>query len=98
MKSIKRLIILSLLCVPFCAHSQENRPQKDRAASLKIGFLTDRLDLTPEEAKLFWPVYGHFQDELELLPEIQFIIDGFFNISIWHRIEILFCPVDILFS
>lgn len=34
---------------------------------MKIGFLTDRLELTPEEAKTFWPVYNKYSDELEQL-------------------------------
>ena len=32
---------------------------------MKIGFITDRLDLTPEEAKTFWPVYNQYQKELD---------------------------------
>ena len=38
---------------------------KEKLESLKIGFLTERLKLSPEEAKVFWPVYNQYQDELE---------------------------------
>lgn len=31
--------------------------------SMKVGFLTQRLDLTPEEAEAFWPVYNQYQDD-----------------------------------
>ncbi|MBK5284179.1 MAG: hypothetical protein JJE25_02160 [Bacteroidia bacterium] len=41
------------------------QPNKEKLESLKIGFLTERLKLTPDEAKVFWPVYNQFQDELE---------------------------------
>jgi hypothetical protein len=41
------------------------KPQKERIETMKIGFITDRLDLTPEEAKVFWPVYDKYSDELE---------------------------------
>jgi hypothetical protein len=41
--------------------------QRERIESMKIGFLTDRLNLTPEEAKAFWPVYNQYQNELEKL-------------------------------
>jgi hypothetical protein len=34
---------------------------------MKVGFITDRLNLTPEEAKVFWPVYNKYQDELEIV-------------------------------
>ena len=31
----------------------------------KIAYFTSELDLTPEEAQLFWPVYNMLQDERE---------------------------------
>jgi hypothetical protein len=34
---------------------------------MKIGFLTDYLDLTSDEAKVFWPVYNKYQDETDQL-------------------------------
>ena len=37
----------------------------DKVEAIKIGFITERLNLTPEEAKIFWPVYNKYQDELE---------------------------------
>ena len=40
---------------------------KERVEALKVGFITDRLNLTPEEAAGFWPVYNQYQDELERL-------------------------------
>jgi hypothetical protein len=43
------------------------RPVKERVEALKVGFLTERLNLSPEEAKTFWPVYNQYQDELENL-------------------------------
>jgi len=46
-------------------HSQ--RPSREQVETMKIGFLTQRLSLEPEEAKVFWPVYTKYQDELEVL-------------------------------
>jgi hypothetical protein len=62
---MKKYFFLILLLMP--AHSWAQRPPKadEKIESLKIGFLTERLKLTPEEAKVFWPVYNQFQDELE---------------------------------
>lgn len=39
----------------------ENRWEKFRAE--KISFLTSRLELTPEEAQKFWPVYNQLEKE-----------------------------------
>ena len=44
-----------------------NEERKDNFESLKIAFLTDKLDLTPEEAQQFWPVYNQFTNKLEEL-------------------------------
>ena len=32
--------------------------------AIKIGFLTKKLDLSPEESQKFWPVYNQYQREL----------------------------------
>ena len=39
----------------------------ERIEAMKIGFITERLDLTSEEAKVFWPVYNKFTDEMKKL-------------------------------
>jgi hypothetical protein len=33
--------------------------------SMKIAYLTKKLDLTPDEAKKFWPVFNQFSEELK---------------------------------
>ena len=35
--------------------------------SMRIAFLTQKLDLSPEEAQKFWPVYNEFQKKREEL-------------------------------
>ena len=47
--------------------NDNQRPARERVEAMKVGFLTQRLNLTPEEAKVFWPVYNKYQDELETL-------------------------------
>src|SRR5207244_10877172 len=41
--------------------------QMEKIKTMKIGFLTEKLSLSSEEAKTFWPVYNKYQDELETL-------------------------------
>ena len=67
MKTIKYNFIALLLLLSFQLAAQNKRPVKERMESMKIGFLTDRLNLSPEEAKEFWPVYNKYSDELEAL-------------------------------
>lgn len=36
-----------------------------RVESLKIAFITRKLELTPEEAQKFWPVFNKYSDEMK---------------------------------
>lgn len=40
-------------------------PKHERMESMRIAFLTQKLDLTPEEAQKFWPVYNEFHKRKE---------------------------------
>lgn len=60
---MKKYFSFLFLLISFMSYAQQ-RPD-EKIESLKIAFLTERLKLTPEEAKVFWPVYNQFQDELE---------------------------------
>jgi len=41
--------------------------RRDRMKALKIAYITEELDLTPEESQQFWPVYNEYQDKLQAL-------------------------------
>lgn len=69
MKSIQ-LLILVLVCSTFTAFAQ--RPgrmgggaNREDIESMKIAYLTKKLELTPDEAKKFWPVFNQFSEELK---------------------------------
>lgn len=64
---MKNVFLLSFLFFTTVIIAQERRPAKERVDAMKIGFLTERLNLTSEEAKTFWPVYNMYSDELEKL-------------------------------
>lgn len=42
------------------AHAQDG----ERIEAIKIAFLTKKLDLSPEEAQRFWPIYNRYNDEI----------------------------------
>ncbi|CAN5526573.1 hypothetical protein BH10BAC1_BH10BAC1_15650 [soil metagenome] len=46
---------------------QKQQDKRDNIESMKIAFLTTKLDLTPEEAQKFWPVYNQYSDKLQEL-------------------------------
>lgn len=70
---MKNILLISFICFSLFAAAQQppgdppQRPVRERVEAMKVGFLTQRLNLTPEEAKVFWPVYNKYQDELETL-------------------------------
>jgi len=62
-------LIALMILIPFYGNSQEKKQQfqerKKEIDMKKIGFLTERLSLTPQEAQAFWPVYNDYQMKKE---------------------------------
>ena len=79
MKSLK--ILLLLVCSATLAIAQRDDmppgpppgggpPMKqEKIEAMKVGFITQKLDLSSEEAQKFWPVYNKYQDELKGIRE-----------------------------
>ena len=58
MKTITSIVfIISFSLLSF---SQHNR---DKIKTLKIAYITEKLDLSEKEAQHFWPVYNAFEEE-----------------------------------
>ncbi len=67
-KIINTLTICMLVCITAgTAHAQQKSDDgwKERVMSEKIAFLTLELDITPEEAQTFWPVYNTVEKDLD---------------------------------
>lgn len=65
-KKINVLATLLFLAATLSLSSQE-RQDWDKIKSLKIAFITERLNLTPKEAQSFWPIYNEHQSKRESL-------------------------------
>lgn len=65
----KIYLILSFVCIAGFANAQGVQPdlpekrQQDIEA-LKVAFISKELNLTPDEAQKFWPVYNQYTHEL----------------------------------
>jgi hypothetical protein len=58
---MKRLLpILFLICTLNLFSQQSQDPDGSRIEALKIAYLTKKLNLSPEEAQRFWPVYNNY--------------------------------------
>ena len=68
----KIMVLLSALLMvgavayaqPADAHKSHQGKHLESARAEKIGFITERLALTPEEAQVFWPVYNAYEQEV----------------------------------
>ena len=54
----KLFIIIFVLGFSILSYSQANR---DKIKTLKIAFITEKLNLSEKEAQVFWPVYNNFE-------------------------------------
>ena len=63
MKTNKLLLIILFL---FSIHSfsqTKDKEKREKIRSLKVGFLTTELSLTPDESSVFWPLYNAFDNK-----------------------------------
>ena len=63
MKKFLYIFIFLFLSNYLCVAQTESRSEKIEA--LKIAFITKELNLSPEEAQRFWPVYNNYIQELK---------------------------------
>lgn len=64
MKKILFVLICLTSVVGVFAQPQNGRV-KERVEAQRIGFITQRLSLTPEESQAFWPVYNQYTEKLQ---------------------------------
>ena len=65
---MKQLILIFALFVGSLSivnAQNDNRQQKtEKVQALKIAFITQKLELTSDEAQRFWPVYNRYETEI----------------------------------
>ena len=57
------LVILCWLGLPAFSQGQPQQPSAGNLETYKIGFITNRLNLTSQEAEKFWPIYREYSAE-----------------------------------
>ena len=61
---MKKLVyILIFVSTFFTAFSQGGK--KEKIEALRVAFITQQLNLSPEESQKFWPVYNEYQDKVK---------------------------------
>jgi hypothetical protein len=67
MKRLVALLLLTLFSIETQAQHRAGGQNIQRVQAAKVGYITERLDLTPEQAERFWPVYRRYQAEQRAL-------------------------------
>lgn len=52
-----------LLFLPFLVSAQQANSRGNEIEAYKVTYLKEKLDLTPEESKIFWPLYTAWTNE-----------------------------------
>ena len=68
MKSELRILIIFAVLFSFSLSVMGQKPddkedRREKYRSMKIAYFTENLDLTPQEAEKFWPLYNEYQKE-----------------------------------
>ena len=66
MNSLKKTILVVILLTTTLSFAQ-HRPDREKIKSLKVAFITERLDLSTKEAQVFWPIYNEYEKNREAL-------------------------------
>jgi hypothetical protein len=61
MKALLIVFLLAVLALPAIAQPPNNADLE----SIRIGFITNKLNLTADQAKVFWPVYDAYRAEMK---------------------------------
>ena len=72
MKTTSRIFLLFVLMalgnLSAIGQKPENHKERmERYRSMKIAFFTEKLDLSPEEAEKFWPLYNKYEQDKDEL-------------------------------
>lgn len=75
MKKRFLFISFSLLLYCFAMAQQPDKKAANKTEVIRIAYITRQLNLTPQEAQQFWPVYNAYMNELRKVKKSQDEID-----------------------
>ena len=64
---MKKLILILILMVCAKGLAQPSGKMQERIKAQKVAFITEKLNLSTEEAQGFWPIYNAFEAKVEAL-------------------------------
>ena len=67
MKAFKIIIFFGLIFAVVITSAQNNGGGANQLQAQRIALITERTNLTPEEAQQFWPLYNQYNENLKQL-------------------------------
>ena len=72
MKTLKKIFYLYLLIslslsVSAQNQKEERKAHKEKIKAMKVGYITEKLELSSTEAQSFWPIYNEYNEEIEII-------------------------------
>jgi hypothetical protein len=64
-------ILAFITCFGVKSFAQEDKKNTEKIEALKIAYITKNLNLSPEEAQRFWPVYNKYVAEIKAANQEQ---------------------------
>ena len=61
------IIIAATFFISGAFAQMQDEANSERIESLKIAFLSEKLELTPDESQTFWPLYNELQTKMKTL-------------------------------
>lgn len=61
------LALITLLLAGSSIVTAQDAESREKIKALQVAFFTERLELSPAEAKVFWPLYNEYEKEKEVL-------------------------------
>lgn len=58
------IFCFNLLCLISFAQDVDNDKRDQKIQSLEIAFISRKLNLTPEEAQRFWPIFNQYKQDI----------------------------------
>ena len=66
-RTLVLMIFLGLTQSGFAQEKHDEQKTKERIEAYRAQFITEELELTPEEAQKFWPVYNEYRKKVDAI-------------------------------
>lgn len=67
MNKLSKLGVLALFLLMLTGVYSQRRPGMEKIKTLKVAFITERLDLSSKEAQAFWPIYNEHEENMQAI-------------------------------